>query len=71
MKRSIGASDFQKFVLTALSRGGMRYQKGVIGISTCLHPVKLSAPTAKFRCKIQIISANYLQNLSRKKIKNN
>ena len=25
----------------------------------CLHPVKLSAPTAQFRCKIRIISAFY------------
>ena len=35
---------------------------------TCLRPVKLSAPTAKLRYKIQAICAHDLQNLLRKKI---
>ena len=56
------AEDFQKFVLTELSRGGMRFQRVIIGNSTCLRPVKLSAPTAKFSCKIWAIKSAQRRN---------
>ena len=66
--RSMLAAGLKKFVLTEQKRSGKRFQRVFLGIPKCLRPVKLSAPTAKLRYKIQAICAHDLQNLLRKKI---